>query len=51
MSRAGKLQNATAVRTVGMEGAERRRSFEYVKLRGDVRFENVTFSYDGEKRF
>ena len=24
-------------------------SFEYVKLRGDVRFENVTFSYDGEK--
>lgn len=24
--------------------------FEYVKLRGDVRFENVTFSYDGEKR-
>ncbi|MGI6734208.1 MAG: ABC transporter ATP-binding protein [Anaerovoracaceae bacterium] len=23
--------------------------FEYVKLRGDVRFENVTFSYDGEK--
>lgn len=23
--------------------------FEYVRLRGDVRFENVTFSYDGEK--
>lgn len=23
--------------------------FQYVRLRGDVRFENVTFSYDGEK--
>ncbi len=24
-------------------------TFRYVELRGDVRFENVTFSYDGEK--
>ncbi len=23
--------------------------FEYIELKGDVRFENVTFSYDGEK--
>jgi len=24
-------------------------AFDYIRLRGDVRFENVTFSYDGEK--